>query len=246
MPSGGSPPARCGLARDLHDRRQRSDRHRHRKRPNATHRAYLRQVHARDAVRTWRCQPKRNHEVRTWAPRGPPCAPAAPRPLCDTQHPTPAHPCRHRSSRLPVSHAAPLRTFRPAGTVCMPQAWRPNADGSLTDRPMCQRSPPGPGQRPRPPVSLFTKRSEQCAEQGWANPAYRTQSLQTAAKEYAGTTEIELNELLKRFVVRQSKAARRSAVPGPNRRATSNRSWRFAAMRALRSAGMPDYLCSIF
>jgi translation initiation factor 2 beta subunit (eIF-2beta)/eIF-5 len=44
------------------------------------------------------------------------------------------------------------------------------------------------------------------------NPPFSTQSLQTAAKEYVGATEIELNELLKRFVVRQAK---RRAVSGP-------------------------------
>jgi hypothetical protein len=82
---------------------------------------------------------------------------------------------------------------------------------------------------------------------GLTNLAFLIVSLQHGAKEYGGTTEIELNELLKRFVVRQVKAARRSAVPGPEPASSQKlRSWRPASWLALRLAAMPDYFVQFF
>lgn len=75
--------------------------------------------------------------------------------------------------------------------------------------------------------------------------AYSKKPLHVSAKEFTRATEIELNELLKRFVVRQAKR-RDGQRPRAEPACQSLRSWRPVERPALRLAGMPDYLLFFF
>jgi hypothetical protein len=67
------------------------------------------------------------------------------------------------------------------------------------------------------------------------------------SQETNATTEIELNGLLKRFVVRQAKRRDGSRSPDPQpTRSAQHRSWQPALWLVSGLAAMPDYFSSVF
>ena len=91
-------------------------------------------------------------------------------------------------------------------------------------------------------------RHARSAEQGLTSPAYFDQAKADSAKESPRGSETVLNELLKRFVVRQVRCSETAAGPERDRAGAPHqlRSWRPAPWLALRLAAMPDYFLSIF